>query len=218
MKNIPGTCFLVFLFIAVARYVFPQTPGPTLLTQENLTRAVAIESSTLVRDPLPVVNANNFSFDRRTRVSLFGLNMDLLPGENAAAITAKARDSRSPRLVVLRETDNSWGLLIPWALLALMFAGTYFSTKKHMASNKALSERVHYTFSASGFKTTAASFSGQTAWSNIYEAHETKTSFLIFLSKNMMYIIPKRSFASAEQVAAFKSLLRSQLDAKAKWK
>ena len=87
-----------------------------------------------------------------------------------------------------------------------------------MASNRALSERVHYVFSESGIEATAPSFSGRTAWQNVYKAYETKTNFLAFISKNMMYVIPKRCFANAEQVASFKSLLRSQLDAKAKWK
>ena len=68
------------------------------------------------------------------------------------------------------------------------------------------------------FEATAASSSGYTAWKNIYEAHETRNNFLIFISKKMMYTIPKRYFESAEQVASFKKLLRSQLDKRAKWK
>jgi len=118
----------------------------------------------------------------------------------------------------LREGDNYWGFLIPLGVLAVLFGGTYFSTKKHMASNRALSERAHYVFSESGIEVTAPSSSGRTTWQNVYEAHETKTNFLIFISKNMMYTIPKRCFDSAEHIASFKRLLRSQLDAKVKWK
>lgn len=121
-------------------------------------------------------------------------------------------------IVTMHETDKAWGFLIPWALLALWFAGTYFNTKKQLATNKPLKEKVHYTFSADGLETNAESFSSQTAWSNFYEAYETKSNFLIFVSKNMMYIVPKRSFVSAEQIESFKTLLRSQLDTKAKWK
>jgi hypothetical protein len=52
---------------------------------------------TYVRDPLPVVALNNFQQGRdpRTRVALFGIKVDLGPGENATAVTATARDSRS---------------------------------------------------------------------------------------------------------------------------
>jgi hypothetical protein len=41
------------------------------------------------------VNSNNLSQSRRTRLALFGINLDLMPGENASAVTARARDSRS---------------------------------------------------------------------------------------------------------------------------
>jgi len=115
-------------------------------------------------------------------------------------------------------TANYWGYFIPWAILAFLFVGTYFSARRHMASNKALSERVHYVFSERGIEATAPSSSGYTAWKNIYEAHETRNNFLIFISKKMMYTIPKRYFENAEQVASFKKLLRSQLDKRAKWK
>lgn len=118
------------------------------------------------------------------------------------------------------DTQNSgfWGYFLPPAVLALLFGATYFNTKKHMASNKSLSERVHYVFSERGIETTAPSFSGQIAWQNVYKAYETRSNFLIFISKNIMYIIPKRCFVSAEQIASFKTLVRSQLDQKAKWK
>ena len=118
----------------------------------------------------------------------------------------------------LRESDSFWANLLPSVVLVITFGAVYFNTKKQMASNRALSERVHYVFSENGIEATAPSSSGQTGWQNVYKAYETKTNFLIFISKNMMYVIPKRCFADAEQVASFKSLLRSQLDAKAKWK
>ena len=94
------TLFLLsFLMIITApQCVRAQTPaGPTLLTEQNSQRAIALESVTRVRDPLPVVALHNFQQGRdpRTRVSLFGTNLDLLPGENASAVTAQARDSLS---------------------------------------------------------------------------------------------------------------------------
>ena len=97
MKALFTTCFLVILIASCAKWVRPQTstPGPTLLTQENSPRAAVLDSVKLIRDPFPVVATQNFSGDRRTRLALFGINMDLMPGENASAVTARARDSRS---------------------------------------------------------------------------------------------------------------------------
>lgn len=96
MKALFTTGFVVILIISCAKWVRPQTstPGPTLLTEQNSAQAAALDSVTLVRDPLPVVNRNNFSDDRRTRLTLFGTNVELMPGEDASAITARARDSR----------------------------------------------------------------------------------------------------------------------------
>jgi len=112
--------------------------------------------------------------------------------------------------------DNYWGFLIPVGLLALLIVGTYFGAKRQMASNKALNERIHYTFSDNGIDTRALSSSGHTAWENLYVVHETKTNFLLFISKNMMYTIPKRCFNDANDINSFRHLLRSRLSSKAK--
>src|SRR5688572_15301213 len=96
MKTFLTTCLVVIATVFAATSARAQTSsGPTLLTQENSTRAVAVDSATFVRDPLPVVTSRNFSDDRRGRVTLFGTNLDLLPGENVSAVTARARDSQS---------------------------------------------------------------------------------------------------------------------------
>jgi len=89
---------LVILVITTPRCIRAQTPaGPTLLAEQNSQRAIALDSVTRIRDPLPVVALYNFQQGRdpRTRVALFGINLDLMPGENASAVTAQARDSLS---------------------------------------------------------------------------------------------------------------------------
>jgi len=75
------------------------TPSPTpnapfLLGEENTNGAGALDSSTFVRGPVPVLNAFNFSSDQHTRVMLFADNVDLQPGEGASVITAQAEDSQ----------------------------------------------------------------------------------------------------------------------------
>lgn len=96
MKPVLSTSLLIILVISCAKSVRPQASGlgPTLLTEENSPRAAALDSVTRARDPLPVVTRNNFSTDRRTRLALFGINMELMPGEDASAVTATARDSQ----------------------------------------------------------------------------------------------------------------------------
>jgi hypothetical protein len=68
---------------------------PKLLTEEGTGRAIALDSVTWLRDPFPVVTTNNFSLDRRTRVSLFATHVNLMPFEDTSVITAQAEDSQN---------------------------------------------------------------------------------------------------------------------------
>jgi Calx-beta domain/WD40-like Beta Propeller Repeat len=64
----------------------------TLLLEENSQRAAALELSTLLRDPFPLVSAFNFGPDLHTRITLFAINLTLLAGEDASAVTVSAED------------------------------------------------------------------------------------------------------------------------------
>lgn len=66
---------------------------PALFAEPNSDIAVAVDSVTFVRDPFPLTNIFNFSADDRTRLLLFGMNLELLPAENLSAITMRAEDA-----------------------------------------------------------------------------------------------------------------------------
>jgi uncharacterized protein (TIGR03437 family) len=67
---------------------------PQLITEENGDLAIALDSVLMVRDPFSLVNTLNFSLDQRTRIMLFGMNVDLLAGENSSAVSARAEDAQ----------------------------------------------------------------------------------------------------------------------------
>jgi len=70
-------------------------PPPGLLTDPYTGRAAAVDSVTLLREPFSVMSSQNlFSSDQRTRVTLFGYNLELKNGEDLSAITAQAEDSQ----------------------------------------------------------------------------------------------------------------------------
>jgi hypothetical protein len=74
--------------------VSPPAP-PVLLTDQTTGRAAAVDSVTLLREPFSVTSSQNFfSGDQRTRVTLFGYNLELKNGEDISAITAQAEDSQ----------------------------------------------------------------------------------------------------------------------------
>jgi len=70
----------------------PSPAVPMLLTDEATGRAVALDSVTMMRDPLRRDTTHNFSQDRRTRVTIFAVNADLMPGEDASIIMAQIED------------------------------------------------------------------------------------------------------------------------------
>jgi len=70
-----------------------QATEPVIITEQNSDIAVALDSVTLVRDPFALTNVFNFSSDQRTRLMLFAMNLDLLPGENSSAVTSRAEDA-----------------------------------------------------------------------------------------------------------------------------
>jgi hypothetical protein len=69
------------------------TSPPTLLTEGNTNRAIALDAVTFVRGPFPGLTSDNFSLDQRTRVMLFATGLELLPGESISVVTAEAEDS-----------------------------------------------------------------------------------------------------------------------------
>jgi hypothetical protein len=69
------------------------TAPPLLLTEENTSRAVALDSVTLMRDPFPLHTPHNFSADGRTRLTLFAVNLTLRAGEDLSVVTAQAEDA-----------------------------------------------------------------------------------------------------------------------------
>jgi glucose/arabinose dehydrogenase len=75
---------------AVFRVQFTE---PMLITETNSDIGIVLDSPTLMKDPFPLTNIFNLASDHRTRLSLFGMNLDLLPGENSAAVTARAEDA-----------------------------------------------------------------------------------------------------------------------------
>ena len=88
-------CLLLCAGVLPARFWVAQTQAeaPLLIALEGTDSAVAVEPVTRARDPFPVTQALPFSTDSRTRVMLFARNVELLPGENASALTATAEDA-----------------------------------------------------------------------------------------------------------------------------
>ena len=84
---------LYYLSIGAASLFRVQFTEPVLMAEPNTDSAIALDSAILMRDPFPLMNLFNFSTDHRTRLMLFGMNLNLLPGETISAVTARAEDA-----------------------------------------------------------------------------------------------------------------------------
>src|SRR5215212_1215312 len=93
-------CACVALVLSCAPSSRAQVP-PVLLTEGTgtTTRAVAHDAVTFRSEPFGVTSPYNWNADKsntrdqRTRVILFAMNLSLLPGEGASALTADAQDA-----------------------------------------------------------------------------------------------------------------------------
>jgi hypothetical protein len=74
------------------------TPGPgtapVLVTEQTSSRAIALDSVTLIRDPFSIFTVRNFSSDHRTRIMLFALNTGLLPGDSISLVSAQVESGQ----------------------------------------------------------------------------------------------------------------------------
>jgi len=77
---------------------------PVLFTDEGTGRALAFDSVTFQRDPLPVRSSHNFSPDQTTRLMLLSANLDLQPGDDASMVTAQADDGKG----------HTYPLIVEW--------------------------------------------------------------------------------------------------------
>lgn len=67
---------------------------PLLFTDPCTQRAAALDSATLTGEPFGLTNSLNLGPDQQTRLMLFAWNMNLQPGEGAAAVTVEAVDTQ----------------------------------------------------------------------------------------------------------------------------
>jgi uncharacterized repeat protein (TIGR01451 family) len=68
---------------------------PNILTDENTSRAIALDSVWMLRDPFPLGNVQNFSSDQRTRIMLFATGIELTPAESPSAVLVQLEDSEN---------------------------------------------------------------------------------------------------------------------------
>jgi uncharacterized protein (TIGR03437 family) len=85
----------IFFSISLPNFTIApnSTAPPTLLTEENSNRAIALDAVMFVRDPFALTTTYNLGLDPRTRIMLFATGLNLMAGEDTSVVTAQAEDS-----------------------------------------------------------------------------------------------------------------------------
>src|SRR5262245_23644849 len=83
--------------------------APTLLTKANSTRAIAVESTTLLAEPFPTAAPVPSAQDRRTRIILFASGLTLQAGETVTAEAEDGNHIRYPLTVAYVGTVAGYG-------------------------------------------------------------------------------------------------------------
>ena len=88
-------------------------PAPILLTEDESLEVLALDSVLQTRRPFVAVNNNYYLSDKRTRLKLFLVDLDLYNGELLTTITVQAQDSLQ-RTYDFTVVDLRKSLGFPW--------------------------------------------------------------------------------------------------------
>jgi uncharacterized protein (DUF1800 family) len=91
----------IFLLLLICPVEAATNKKPVLLSQAASTRAIALESVTFRAEPFSPTTSPAFSTDTRTRICIFAMDLELLPGEGANAFSSDVQDG-SGKLYPLR--------------------------------------------------------------------------------------------------------------------
>lgn len=83
-------------------------------------------------------------------------------------------------------------IFIPILIVCLIIIGFKSSSKKSLSTNKLLQKTQSYIINQDGVKMISESSEGFIQWNEFYKAMETKESFMLFISHQQAYLIPKR--------------------------
>jgi len=120
----------VYLSAAVSAYTAvvaaPQQSPVLFSVSASSTRAIALESVSMRSEPFSLNSEANFSpNDPRTRIELFCMNLDMLAGEGANALTADAEDAAHNHYPLLVEYVGQVPQLIDNGNVIADFRGIY---------------------------------------------------------------------------------------------
>jgi hypothetical protein len=103
-------------------------------------------------------------------------------------------------------------------LLLLIVGICFYTARTTLKSSPGLSGPQHFTFSESGIDFKSEKASSHFAWEMLHMVKETSQVYLLYHSKLVYNMVPKRAFRSDDERERFCRLAGDQLGSKARLK
>lgn len=102
---------------------------------------------------------------------------------------------------------------LPWLIAALAFLLLVLPALNawKMLKDPRVKNGYRYSFSDSGMGFESSVTKATVKWAAFLKATESASAFLLYTSKNAAHSLPKRSFASDQDIAALRDLLRTHI-------
>ncbi|HXN54012.1 MAG TPA: YcxB family protein [Candidatus Acidoferrum sp.] len=105
-----------------------------------------------------------------------------------------------------------WGsLFLPTFLLYLRFGAPYFAARTLFKNNANLKAAIHYSISEDLVIQEMATGRAELRWSTFVRVREAPDLFLLYVQKQLAHPIPKRAYTSAQELSAFRDIVRRQV-------
>jgi hypothetical protein len=102
-----------------------------------------------------------------------------------------------------------WGIIFPPLFMFLVcYVSPYFGARSLYKNNANFKGEIRYSFSDDGVTIEVTTARSELQWSSFVQVRETRDFFLLFVRKTMAHIVVKRAFASQEEIAEFRDLVR----------
>jgi YcxB-like protein len=142
---------------------------------------------------------------------LFGVAMVILSGAMFGLVF------NGPTFAARVTAGSFFGILfVPLFASYMLFGAPYFAARNLLRNNPNAGGPLHYVFTTNGVVVESPTGHSEIKWTAYLIVRETEDLILLFPQKNLAYPIPKRFFASENELKDFRELVRANCRGTAK--
>ncbi|OAB45130.1 YcxB family protein [Paenibacillus antarcticus] len=146
---------------------------------------------------------NSFSKNRRIYLTvLFFVGMFVI-----LFLTEQEKSNNIATMLII----DFIGSIIIWFLIKFRIKS---HSKKTFQSDNLAQQEYTYTINELGLRFESESSNGNIKWADVKKVSETKNLYLVFISSNKSFVMPKSSISSAKERLTLKYLISLNLDSK----